>query len=227
MNVFEIIISTLSQEKKIVITNELVMQNAQQSLARYDKDGDQHYDIISAFIKSIRGSDVNASIYWLARMVEGGEDPKFIARRLIISASEDIGLANPNALLMANATFDAVEKIGWPESRIILAQCTIYLANSPKGNGAYMAINNAQDTVKRTGNLNVPLSIRNASSALMKELGYGDTYKYSHDFEGNFADQEFLPDDIKGSSFYKAGSSSKEKDIEENQNRLWKNKYKK
>ena len=227
LNVFEIIISTLSQEKKIAITNELVMQNAQQSLARYDKDGDQHYDIISAFIKSIRGSDVNASIYWLARMVEGGEDPKFIARRLIISASEDIGLANPNALLMANATFDAVEKIGWPESRIILAQCTIYLANSPKGNGAYMAINNAQDTVKRTGNLNVPLSIRNASSALMKELGYGDAYKYSHDFEGNFADQEFLPDDIKGSSFYKAGSSSKEKDIEENQNRLWKNKYKK
>lgn len=227
LNVFEIIISTLSQEKKIAITNERVMQNAQQSLARYDKDGDQHYDIISAFIKSIRGSDVNASIYWLARMVEGGEDPKFIARRLIISASEDIGLANPNALLMANATFDAVEKIGWPESRIILAQCTIYLANSPKGNGAYMAINNAQDTVKRTGNLNVPLSIRNASSALMKELGYGDAYKYSHDFEGNFADQEFLPDDIKGSSFYKAGSSSKEKDIEENQNRLWKNKYKK
>ena len=227
LNVFEIIISTLSQEKKIAITNELVMQNAQQSLARYDKDGDQHYDIISAFIKSIRGSDVNASIYWLARMVEGGEDPKFIARRLIISASEDIGLANPNALLMANATFDAVEKIGWPESRIILAQCTIYLANSPKGNGAYMAINNAQDTVKRTGNLNVPLSIRNASSALMKELGYGDAYKYSHDFEGNFADQEFLPDDIKGSSFYKAGSSSKEKDIEEHQNRLWKNKYKK
>ena len=227
LNVFEIIISTLSQEKKIAITNELVMQNAQQSLARYDKDGDQHYDIISAFIKSIRGSDVNASIYWLARMVEGGEDPKFIARRLIISASEDIGLANPNALLMANATFDAVEKIGWPESRIILAQCTIYLANSPKGNGAYMAINNAQDTVKRTGNLNVPLSIRNASSALMKELGYGDAYKYSHDFEGNFANQEFLPDDIKGSSFYKAGSSSKEKDIEENQNRLWKNKYKK
>ena len=227
LNVFEIIISTLSQEKKIAITNELVMQNAQQSLARYDKDGDQHYDIISAFIKSIRGSDVNASIYWLARMVEGGEDPKFIARRLIISASEDIGLANPNALLMANATFDAVEKIGWPESRIILAQCTIYLANSPKGNGAYMAINNAQDTVKRKGNLNVPLSIRNASSALMKELGYGDAYKYSHDFEGNFADQEFLPDDIKGSSFYKAGSSSKEKDIEEHQNRLWKNKYKK
>ena len=227
LNVFEIIISTLSKEKKIVITNELVMQNAQQSLARYDKDGDQHYDIISAFIKSIRGSDVNASIYWLARMVEGGEDPKFIARRLIISASEDIGLANPNALLMANATFDAVEKIGWPESRIILAQCTIYLANSPKGNGAYIAINNAQDTVKRTGNLNVPLSIRNASSALMKELGYGDAYKYSHDFEGNFADQEFLPDDIKGSSFYKAGSSSKEKDIEEHQNRLWKNKYKK
>ena len=146
------------------------MQNAQQSLARYDKDGDQHYDIVSAFIKSIRGSDVNATVYWLARMVEGGEDPKFIARRLIISASDDIGLANPNALLIANTTFEAVEKIGWPESRIILSQCAIYLANSPKGNAAYLAINNAQSIVQNTGNLNVPLPIRNASSALMKEL---------------------------------------------------------
>jgi putative ATPase len=227
LNVFEIIISTLSKEKSITITNELVMQNAQQSLARYDKDGDQHYDIISAFIKSIRGSDVNATVYWLARMVEGGEDPKFIARRLIISASEDIGLANPNALLIANTTFEAVEKIGWPESRIILSQCAIYLANSPKGNAAYMAINNAQSIVQNTGNLNVPLPIRNASSALMKELGYGEKYKYSHDFDGNFAAQEFLPEEIKGSSFYKAGSSPKEKDIENNQNALWKNKYKK
>lgn len=227
LNVFEIIISTLSKEKNITITNELVMQNAQQSLARYDKDGDQHYDIVSAFIKSIRGSDVNATVYWLARMVEGGEDPKFIARRLIISASEDIGLANPNALLIANTTFEAVEKIGWPESRIILSQCAIYLANSPKGNAAYMAINNAQSIVQNTGNLNVPLPIRNASSALMKELGYGEKYKYSHDYDGNFAAQEFLPEEIKGSSFYKAGTSAKEKDIENNQNALWKNKYKK
>lgn len=227
LNVFEIIIGTLSNQKSITITNDLVLKNAQQSLARYDKDGDQHYDIISAFIKSIRGSDVNATVYWLARMVEGGEDPKFIARRLMISASEDIGLANPNALLMANATFEAVEKIGWPESRIILSQCAIYLANSPKGNAAYMAINKAQITVQNTGNLNVPLSLRNASSSLMKELGYGEKYKYSHDFEGNFTSQEFLPDELAGTCFYKSGSGIKEKEIEEKQNKLWGNKYKK
>lgn len=227
LNVFEILISSFPENKTLTITNTLVQENAQQSLSRYDKDGDQHYDIVSAFIKSIRGSDANAAVYWLARMVEGGEDPKFIARRLIISASEDIGLANPNALLMANTTFQAVEKIGWPESRIILSQCAIYMADSPKGNGAYMAINQAQETVRSTGSLNVPLSIRNASSKLMKELGYGEKYKYSHDFEGNFAVQEFLPDELKGTSFFKAGSSPKEKDIEENQNRLWKNKYKK
>ncbi|MEJ6506044.1 MAG: replication-associated recombination protein A [Crocinitomicaceae bacterium] len=227
LNVFEILISSFPENKTLNITNTLVQENAQQSLSRYDKDGDQHYDIISAFIKSIRGSDANAAVYWLARMVEGGEDPKFIARRLIISASEDIGLANPNALLMANTTFQAVERIGWPESRIILSQCAIYMADSPKGNGAYMAINQAQETVRRTGSLNVPLSIRNASSKLMKELGYGEKYKYSHDFKGNFAAQEFLPDELKGTSFYNAGSSPKEKDIQENQNRLWKNKYKK
>tara|TARA_B100001057_G_scaffold252382_1_gene252633 strand:+ start:493 stop:1776 length:1284 start_codon:yes stop_codon:yes gene_type:complete len=227
LNVFEIIISSLPQNENIVITNTVVQENAQQSLARYDKDGDQHYDIISAYIKSIRGSDANAAIYWLARMVEGGEDPKFIARRLIILASEDIGLANPNALLMANTTFQAVEKIGWPESRIILAQCTIYLADSTKGNGAYMAINNAQQTVQKTGNLNVPIAMRNASSALMKELGYGEKYKYSHDFDGNFVAQEYLPNEIAGTSFYSAGSSAKEQDIEQNQHRLWKNKYKK
>ena len=227
LNVFEIIISSLPQNESIVITNTVVQENAQQSLARYDKDGDQHYDIISAYIKSIRGSDANAAIYWLARMVEGGEDPKFIARRLIILASEDIGLANPNALLMANTTFQAVEKIGWPESRIILAQCTIYLADSTKGNGAYMAINNAQQTVQKTGNLNVPIAMRNASSALMKELGYGEKYKYSHDFDGNFVAQEYLPNEIAGTSFYSAGSSAKEQDIEQNQHRLWKNKYKK
>ena len=227
LNVFEIIISSLPQNENIVITNTVAQENAQQSLARYDKDGDQHYDIISAYIKSIRGSDANAAIYWLARMVEGGEDPKFIARRLIILASEDIGLANPNALLMANTTFQAVEKIGWPESRIILAQCTIYLADSTKGNGAYMAINNAQQTVQKTGNLNVPIAMRNASSALMKELGYGENYKYSHDFDGNFVAQEYLPNEIAGTSFYSAGSSAKEQDIEQNQHRLWKNKYKK
>jgi putative ATPase len=227
LNVFEIIVGTLSNQKSITITNELVQKNAQQSLARYDKDGDQHYDIISAFIKSIRGSDVNATVYWLARMVEGGEDPKFIARRLMISASEDIGLANPNALLIANTTFEAVEKIGWPESRIILSQCAIYLANSPKGNAAYMAINKAQSAVQTTGNLNVPISMRNASSSLMKELGYGEKYKYSHDFEGNFTTQEFLPDELVGTSFYKSGSSVKEKEIEEKQNKLWGNKYKK
>ena len=227
LNVFEIIISSLPQNESIEITNSLVQENAQQSLARYDKDGDQHYDIISAYIKAIRGSDANAAIYWLARMVEGGEDPKFIARRLIISASEDIGLANPNALLMANTTFQAVEKIGWPESRIILAQCTIYLADSPKGNGAYMAINNAQQVVQKTGNLNVPVAMRNASSALMKELGYGEKYKYSHDFDGNFVAQEYLPNEIAGTLFYNAGSSVKEQDIEKNQSRIWKNKYKK
>ena len=227
LNVFEIIISSLPQNENIVITNTVVQENAQQSLARYDKDGDQHYDIISAYIKSIRGSDANAAIYWLARMVEGGEDPKFIARRLIILASEDIGLANPNALLMANTTFQAVEKIGWPESRIILAQCTIYLADSTKGNGAYMAINNAQQVVQKTGNLNVPTAMRNASSTLMKELGYGEKYKYSHDFDGNFVAQEYLPNEIAGTSFYSAGSSAKEQDIEQNQHRLWKNKYKK
>ena len=227
LNVFEIIISAFPENESIEITNKLVQENAQQSLARYDKDGDQHYDIISAFIKAIRGSDANAAVYWLARMVEGGEDPKFIARRLIISASEDIGLANPNALLLANNTFQAVEKVGWPESRIILAQCAIYLADSPKGNAAYMAINNAQQTVKKTGNLNVPVALRNASNALLKELGYGEKYKYSHDFDGNFIAQEFLPEEIKGSTFFEAGSSAKEQAIEKNQSKLWSNKYNK
>jgi putative ATPase len=226
LNVFEIIIGTFQGQQKIVITDEVVLQNAQQSLARYDKDGEQHYDIISAFIKSIRGSDPNAAVYWLARMVEGGEDPKFIARRLIISASEDIGLANPNALLMANSCFQAVDTVGWPEARIILAQCTIYLASSPKGYGAYMAINRAQQVVQQTGNLGVPLPLRNAPTALMKELGYGKGYLYSHDFTGNFAEQEFMPDEIKGTSFFKPGSSSKEQEIGINIERVWKGKYK-
>jgi putative ATPase len=227
LNVFEIIVGTFKQETKIVIDNALVHATAQQSVASYDKDGEQHYDIISAFIKSIRGSDPNAAVYWLARMVEGGEDPKFIARRLIISASEDIGLANANALLMANNCFQAVQTVGWPEARIILSQCTIYLASSPKGNAAYMAINEAQRMVKETGNLGVPLPLRNAPTKLMKELGYGEGYKYSHDFPGNFAVQEFMPSEISNVGFYHAGSNPKEREIEENIHRLWGNKYRK
>ena len=227
LNVFEIIIGTFQGQTEIDITDEVVLQNAQQSLSRYDKDGEQHYDIISAFIKSIRGSDPNAAIYWLARMVEGGEDPKFIARRLLISATEDIGLANPNALLLANACFQAVESVGWPESRIILAECTIYLASSPKGNGAYMAINKAQQLVQQTGNLDIPLPLRNAPTALMKQLGYGENYLYSHDYPGNFAEQEFLPSEIKGTNFFQAGSSSKEQEIEQTISTLWKDKYQK
>ena len=225
LNVFEIIIGTFSQSNIIKITDDVVQSRAQQSLAIYDKDGEQHYDIISAFIKSIRGSDPNAAVYWLARMVEGGEDPKFIARRLIISASEDIGLANPNALLIANNTFQAVETVGWPESRIILAQCTIYLASSPKGNGAYMAINKAQEKVRETGNLGVPLPLRNAPTALMKELGYGKGYLYSHEHPGNFVQQEFLPSEITGTTFFHAGSSKKEQEIENTVQQLWGNKY--
>ena len=225
LNIFEIIIGTFQDQQDIEITNDLVMKNAQQSLARYDKDGEQHYDIVSALIKSIRGSDPNAAIYWLARMIEGGEDPKFIARRLLISASEDIGLANPNGLLMANACFQAVESIGWPEARIVLAQCTIYLAASPKGNAAYMALNKAQQAVQETGNLGVPLSLRNAPTALMKELNYGKDYLYSHDFPGNFAAQEFLPEELKGMNFFNAGSNAKEQEIAKTIQALWNNKY--
>jgi putative ATPase len=227
LNVFEIIIGTFGSATNIEITDELVSSIAQQSLALYDKDGEQHYDIISAFIKSIRGSDPNAAIYWLARMVEGGEDAKFIARRLIISAAEDIGLANPNALLIANNCFQAINTIGWPEARIILAECTIYLATSPKGNGAYMAINNAQELVRKTGNLSVPLALRNAPTKLMKELDYGKEYMYSHDFPGNFVQQDFLPKEIEGTQFYNAGSSKKEKEIETIINHLWGEKYSK
>ena len=226
LNVFEIIIGTFKSDKIIKITDEIVQESAQQSLAMYDKDGEQHYDIISAFIKSIRGSDPNAAIYWLARMVEGGEDPKFIARRLIISAAEDIGLANTNALLIANNCFQAVETVGFPEARIILAQCTIYLATSPKGNGAYMAINRAQEEVRKSGNLGVPLPLRNAPTSLMKELGYGKNYLYSHDYPGNFVQQEFLPEEIKGTSFFSAGSTKKEQELEELIHKLWGDKYK-
>ena len=225
LNIFEIIIGTFQDQQDIEITNDLVMKNAQQSLARYDKDGEQHYDIVSALIKSIRGSDPNAAIYWLARMIEGGEDPKFIARRLLISASEDIGLANPNGLLMANACFQAVESIGWPEARIVLAQCTIYLAASPKGNAAYMALNKAQQAIQETGNLGVPLPLRNAPTALMKELNYGKDYLYSHDFPGNFAAQEFLPEELKGMNFFNAGSNAKEQEIAKTIQALWNNKY--
>jgi len=225
LNVFEIIIGTFQDQKQIEITDEVVLNNAQQSLAKYDKDGEQHYDIISAFIKSIRGSDVNAGIYWLARMVEGGEDPKFIARRLLILAAEDIGLANPNALLMANACFQSVEHVGWPESRIILAQCVVYLASSPKGNAAYKAINEAQHLVRSTGDLAVPLNLRNAPTKLMEELGYGQKYLYSHDFPGNFIEQEFLPDEIKEHNFFHPGSSSKENEIYEAMKKLWPTKY--
>ena len=227
LNVFEIIVGTFRDEKKITITDEIVLSTAQQSVAMYDKDGEQHYDIVSAFIKSIRGSDPNGAIYWLARMVEGGEDPKFIARRLIISASEDIGLANPNALLIANNSFQAVVNVGWPEARLILAQCTIYLANSPKGNSSYMAINRAQSLVKETGNLGVPLPLRNAPTKLMKELGYGKGYKYSHDFPGNFVQQDFLPEEVAGTNFFKAGSSPKEKEVENNIAELWGKRYSK
>ena len=226
LNVFEIIIGTFQGQTEIDITDDVVLANAQQSLASYDKDGEQHYDIISAFIKSVRGSDPNAAVYWLARMVEGGEDPKFIARRLVILAAEDIGLANPNALLLANACFQAVENVGWPESRIILSECTLYLASSPKGNAAYMAINKAQQIVQQTGNLGVPLALRNSPTKLMKELGYGDGYQYSHDHPGNFYAQEFLPEQLVGTNFFHSGSSPKEQEIAQQIKKWWQDKYK-
>jgi putative ATPase len=225
LNVFELLVGSAPANQPLIITNEYVFANAQQSLSRYDKDGEQHYDIISAFIKSVRGSDPNAAVYWLARMIAGGEDPKFIARRLLIIASEDIGLANPNALLIANTTFDSVSKLGWPESRIVLSQCTIYLASSPKGNAAYQAINRAQELVAKTGDLPVPLPLRNSPTALMEELGYGEGYLYAHDFPGNFVVQEFLPHAIAGSNFFKAGSSAKEQEIAKQLYQLWNDKY--
>jgi putative ATPase len=202
-----------------------VLEIIQNNLPIYDKNGEQHYDIISAFIKSIRGSDPNAGVYWLARMIEGGEDPKFIARRLLILAAEDIGLANPNALIMAKTCFDAVSIIGFPESRIILSQCVIYLATSPKGNAAYMAINQAQSVVKETGGLSVPLELRNAPTSLMKNMGYGKGYKYSHNGANNFIAQEFLPNEISGKNFYNSGSSQREKEIEQTIKNLWGDKY--
>lgn len=212
LNVFELVVGTIANDP-VVITNDVVMSSAQQNTVLYDKTGEQHYDIVSAFIKSIRGSDANGAVYWLARMVEGGEDPKFIARRMLILASEDIGLANPTALVIANTTFQSVQMIGWPESRIILSQCAIYLAHSPKGNAAYVAINKAQRVVRETGDLSVPIHLRNAPTKLMKSMGYGEEYQYPHDFQGNFIAQEYLPDAISGLNFIEPGTSQKEKEV--------------
>jgi putative ATPase len=225
LNILELVV--LSEKNgSITITNDLVKQKVQKNTVLYDKTGEQHYDIISAFIKSIRGSDPNAAVYWLARMIEGGEDVKFIARRLVILASEDIGNANPNALLLANNTFQAVNIIGYPEARIILSQCTIYLATSAKSNASYTAINEAQQLVKQTGDLSVPLSIRNAPTKLMKELGYGKDYEYAHNYEGNFVAHEFLPEEIKGTSLYKPGNNVKENALKSYLKSLWGDKYK-
>ncbi|MDT0650536.1 replication-associated recombination protein A [Autumnicola edwardsiae] len=223
LNIFELLVT--SAENGVEITNDLVFEKVQQNTVLYDKTGEQHYDIISAFIKSIRGSDPNGAVYWLARMIEGGEDVKFIARRLLILASEDIGNANPTALVIANNTFQAVTTIGYPEARIILSQCTTYLATSPKSNAAYMAINNALGMVKKTGDLSVPLSIRNAPTKLMKDLGYGDNYKYAHNYEGNFVQEEFLPEEIKNTIFYEPGQNQRENAQREFLKKRWKNKY--
>lgn len=225
LNVFELIVSSYNADEKIIITNDIVSKKVQNNTVRYDKTGDQHYDIISAFIKSIRGSDPNAAVYWLARMIEGGEDVKFIARRLLILASEDIGNANPTALVIANNTFQAVSVIGNPESRIILSQCATYLAASPKSNAAYEAIGKAQKLVKDTGDLSVPLSIRNAPTKLMKELGYGDNYKYAHGYDNNFVDHEFLPDEIKNTTLYNPGNNARESAQREFLKQRWKDKY--
>ena len=213
-------------DSDIVITDQKVLERVQQNIALYDKNGEMHYDIISAFIKSIRGSDPNAAVYYLARMIEGGEDPLFIARRMVILASEDIGLANPNAFLMAQSCFNAVHTIGMPEGRIILSETAVYLASSPKSNSAYEAIDSAIALVRKTGNLPVPLHLRNAPTKLMKELGYGKDYKYAHGYTGNFADQEFLPAEISGTSFYKPGENTREKEIKAYLDRLWNGKYK-
>ena len=224
LNIFELLVTTETSEK-VVITNAMVQQKVQQNTVMYDKTGEQHYDIISAFIKSIRGSDPNAAVYYLARMLEGGEDLKFIARRLIILASEDIGNANPTALIMATNAFTAVTTIGYPESRIILSQCVTYLATSPKSNASYMAINKAQQLVKQTGDLPVPLALRNAPTKLMKELGYGDEYKYSHDGAGNFIAQEFLPEEITNQKLYDPGANAREDGIRKFLKNRWGDKY--
>ncbi len=221
LNIFELVVNA-SASDSVVITNEMVLKLAQQNTVLYDKTGEQHYDIISAFIKSMRGSDPNGAVYWLARMIEGGEDVKFIARRMLILASEDIGNANPTALVIANNTFQAVTTIGYPESRIILSQCAIYLATSPKSNASYMAIGKAQQAVKQHGDLPVPLHLRNAPTKLMKELGYGDDYKYSHDYANNFADQPFLPDALENTVFYDPGNNARENQTREFLKSRWK-----
>ena len=230
LNLFDLVVQTqLSNSPKlsktVIITNEMVMQVAQKKIALYDKQGEQHYDIISAFIKSMRGSDPNAAVYWLARMIEGGEDVKFIARRMLIFASEDVGNANPNALLLANATFDAVSKIGYPESQIILSQCAIYLASSAKSNAAVVAIGAALSAVQQQGDLSVPLHIRNAPTKLMKDMNYGKGYQYSHQGEGNFIEQEYLPDKLAGTKFYDPGNNARENELRKFLKERWKGKY--
>ncbi|GAB4094315.1 replication-associated recombination protein A [Flaviaesturariibacter terrae] len=225
LNLFELVVEALQGSEPIVITDAVVMEVAQQRIALYDKSGEQHYDIISAFIKSMRGSDPNGAIYWLARMIEGGEDVKFIARRMLIFAAEDVGNANPTALVLANATFDAVSKIGYPESRIILAQCCTYLASSPKSNASYVAIEDAIRTVHDKGDLPVPLHIRNAPTGLMKRMGYGKNYKYAHDYEGSFAEQEFLPEELKGTAFYTPGKTPREEELRRFLKSRWGGKY--
>ena len=225
LNLLELVADGVPGNEPLSVTDDLVMDIAQKRIALYDKSGEQHYDIISAFIKSIRGSDPNAAVYWLARMIEGGEDVKFIARRLVILASEDIGNANPNALLLANATFEAVNKIGYPESRIILSQCTTYLASSPKSNAAYLAINAALAAVTQFGDLPVPLHIRNAPTKLMKNLDYGTGYQYAHEYQKNFSPQEYLPAEIKGTVFYNPGKNAREEELRKWLKELWKEKY--
>jgi len=224
LNILDLVINA-DMSDKVVITDAMVTERLQENPAAYDKGGEMHYDIISAFIKSIRGSDPDAAIYWLARMVAGGEDPKFIARRLVISAAEDIGLANPNALLLANACFDTLHKIGWPEGRIVLAEATVYLATSPKSNSAYMAVDEAIALVNETGNLPVPLHLRNAPTKLMKELDYGKDYKYAHSFENNFVNQDYVPKEIKGRQFWKPQQNASESKIVEWLRKLWKDRY--
>ena len=224
LNIFELVVNA-SPEGQIVITNDKVLELVQQNTVLYDKTGEQHYDIVSAFIKSIRGSDPNGAVYWLARMIEGGEDVKFIARRMLILSSEDIGNANPTAFIMANNTFQAVSTIGYPESRIILSQCAVYLATSPKSNASYMAINEAQALVKKTGDLPIPIHLRNAPTKLMKELGYGEEYQYSHNYTNNFSEQEYLPDAIKETKLYDPGTNSRENGTREFLKNRWKDKY--
>jgi putative ATPase len=227
-NALELVVSSEADKEeaeKIIITNEKVLTHVQKNLALYDKNGEQHYDIISAFIKSLRGSDPNAAVYWLARMVEGGEDPKFIARRMLILAAEDIGMANPNALLLAQSCFEAINVIGWPESKIILSEAAVYLATSPKSNSSYMAIEGAIEAVRESGDLPVPLHIRNAPTKLMKDLGYHKNYKYAHGYEGNFIPDNFLPDELKGTKFYEPGTNPKEEDMRKRLSALWKGYY--